>query len=112
MNNNNNNNNVPQPPVRNYNPVHVLWTDVECEYLLNQRMYRNDEFWNLGSGGKRRFWRDIARKLNEIFGTTFSGEQVKEKFKNLKDTYEVSVIMLFIIIHFTHSDIFLGSRGV
>ena len=45
-----NNNQIPQPPVRNYNPIRIMWTDVECEFLLNQRMARNQEFWELGSG--------------------------------------------------------------
>jgi len=61
--------NNPQPSVRCYNPVQVLWTDVECEYLLNQRMARNEEYWNLARGGRTRFWRTIARKINSIFGT-------------------------------------------
>jgi len=47
---------ISQPPVRNYNPIQVLWTDVECEYLLNQRMARNEEYWSLGRGEQARFW--------------------------------------------------------
>jgi len=82
---------IPQPPVRNYNPVQVLWTDVECEYLLNQRMYRNQEYWNLGRGGRTRFWQSIARKINGIFGMRFSGYQVQTKWKNLKQDYLVII---------------------
>jgi len=83
---------IPQPPVRNYNPVQVLWTDVECEYLLNQRMYRNQEYWNLGRGRRTRFWRSIARKINAIFGTQFSGHQVQTKWKNLRQDYLVIIL--------------------
>jgi hypothetical protein len=82
---------IPQLPVRNYNPVQVLWTDVECEYLLNQRMARNEEYWNLGRGGRTRFWRSIARKINEVFGTQFTGSQVNIKWKNLRRDYLVSI---------------------
>jgi hypothetical protein len=82
--------NQPQLPVRCYNPIHVLWTDEECEYLLDQRMSRNGEYWSLASGGRARFWRDIARKINEVFGTRFRGDQVLVKWKNLKQSYLVS----------------------
>ena len=85
---------IPQPPVRNYNLVQVLWTDVQCEYLLNQRMGRNEEYWGLGKGGRRRFWRDIAGKINEVFGTHFTRNQVNMKWKNLKQDHLVSIFML------------------
>jgi hypothetical protein len=38
---------IPQPPVVNNNPPGVLWTDEEAEYLIDQRMSRNEEFWGL-----------------------------------------------------------------
>jgi hypothetical protein len=82
---------IPQPRVQNYNPVQVLWTDIECEYLLNQRMFRNQEYWDLDRGGQTRFWRNIARKINEIFGTHFTGQQVQTKWKNLKQDYLVII---------------------
>ena len=85
---------IPQPPVRNYNPVQVLWTDVECEYLLNQRMGRNEEYWSLSKVGRRRFWRGVARKINEIFRTHFTGNQVNMKWKNLRQDHLVSIFML------------------
>jgi hypothetical protein len=85
---------IPQPPVRNYNPIRVLWTDVECEYLLNQRMARNDEFWSLSRRGQARFWRSIARKINNVFGTRFTRNQVKIKWKNLRQDYLVSIFYI------------------
>lgn len=85
---------IPQPPVTNYNPIRVLWTDIECEYLLNQRMSRNNEFWNLESGTHVRFWQSIARKINECFGTIFTGNQVKTKWKNLKQAHLVSIFYI------------------
>ena len=48
-------NQQPQPLVHCYNPVQVLWTDIECKYLLNYRMVKNDEFWNLSKRGKEDF---------------------------------------------------------
>ena len=100
MNNNNQNTNlplVPQPPVRCYNPVQVMWTDVECEYLLNQRMARNDEFWGLTGGGRTRFWRSVAGKINECFRTRFTEEQCRNKWKNLKSDYQVNKFYIFCI---------------
>ena len=84
---------IPQPPVRNYNPVQVLWTDVECEYLLNQRMACNNEYWSLGRREHSRFWRSIARKINEVFGTDFTKAQVKMKWKNLRQDHLVSIFI-------------------
>jgi hypothetical protein len=91
---------VSQPPVQCYNPVQIMWTDVECEYLLNQRMARNDEYWGLTGGGRRRFWRSVARKINECFGTRFTGEQCKNKWKNLKSDYQVNIFYINLLYYF------------
>lgn len=88
--------NIPQPPVTNYNQVRTLWTEEQCFYLLDQRMYRNEEFWNLRAGGKRRFWRDIANKINSCFGTRFTWVQVEQKWKNLKQSYLVSTSIFYV----------------
>jgi hypothetical protein len=100
MSNNQNINPTPQVPVRCYNPVHVMWTDVECEYLLNQRMARNDEYWGLTGGGRAQFWRNVARKINECFGTRFTGEQCKNKWKNLKSDYQVNIFYINLLYYF------------
>ena len=83
--------NIPQPPTVNYNQVRVLWTDEECEYLIDQRMSRNDEFWSVSSRRRANFWRSIAGKINECFGTRFTGTQIKTKWKNLLREYLVSI---------------------
>jgi len=88
----------PQPRVRNYNPIRIMWTDEQCEYLLDQRMYRNSEYWNLGSGGKERFWRNVARKINSCFGTSFTGDKVSAKWKNLRNDHVVSIFMIINIL--------------
>jgi hypothetical protein len=83
--------NIPQPPTVNYNQIRVLWTDEECEYLIDQRMSRNDEFWSVASRRRTNFWRSIAGKINECFGTRFTGTQIKTKWKNLLREYLVSI---------------------
>jgi hypothetical protein len=80
-----------QPRVTNYNQVRVLWTDEQCEYLLDQRMSRNNEFWNLANRNRAEFWNSIAEKINKCFGTHFNGVQMKNKWKNLLREYLVSI---------------------
>ena len=57
-------------------------------------MARNNEYWNLGRGGRRIFWRGVARRINEVFGTQFSTQQVNTKWKNLRQDYIVSIFIL------------------
>jgi len=85
------NNNTNQPLAVNNNIVQVIWNDIQCEYLINQRISRNNEFWSLGRGGKALFWNEIKNQINEIFGTNFTDEQVKKKWNNLKNDYMVSI---------------------
>jgi hypothetical protein len=76
--------------VTNYNRIITIWTDEETEYLIDQRMSRNDEFWDLNRNERDEFWQSIAAKINEIFGTTFTSLQVKTKWKNLVRDHLVS----------------------
>jgi hypothetical protein len=54
-------------------------------------MARNNEYWSLGRGGHAIFWQSIAVKINNVFGTRFTGEQVKMKWKNLRQDHLVSI---------------------
>ena len=96
--------NIPQPRTVNYNQIRVLWTDEQCEYLLNQRMCRNDEFWNLASRNRKLFWRSIADKINNCFGTGFTGTQIKTKWKNLLREHLVSIFYVnqYLIIYVSY----------
>lgn len=38
------------------NSVRILWTDDQCLFLIDQRLSRNDEFWELSPVRRRRFW--------------------------------------------------------
>jgi hypothetical protein len=79
----------PQRQRQPYNQIRVLWTDEQCEYLLNQRMYRNEEFWSLASRNRMAFWDSISEKINDCFGTDFNWTQIKNKWKNLLREYLV-----------------------
>ena len=54
-------------------------------------MSRNSEYWNLASRNRVEFWNSISVKINECFGTNFSGVQIKNKWKNLLREYLVSI---------------------
>lgn len=79
-----------QPHVTNYNRIIIIWTDEETEYLIDQRMSRNDEFWGLSRNERDEFWQSIAARINECFGTTFTSLQAKTKWKNLVRDHLVS----------------------
>jgi hypothetical protein len=83
---------IPQPRTVNYNKVRTLWTDEQCEYLIDQRTCRNEEYWNSASRERDQFWNSIADKINECFATRFTGGQVKTKWKNLLREYLVSIL--------------------
>ncbi|RIA93869.1 hypothetical protein C1645_818844 [Glomus cerebriforme] len=70
-------NNISQPRTINYNQVRVLWMDKKCLYLLNQRMARNDEYWELDYRNKMEYWRSITNKINNCFRTRFTMLQTK-----------------------------------
>jgi hypothetical protein len=82
---------IPQPRTVNNNKVRILWTDEQTEYLIDQRMSRNDEYWGLSKADQRDFWENVASEINECFGTTFTHIQVKIKWKNLVKEHVVSI---------------------
>ena len=54
-------------------------------------MVRNEEYWSLSRSEQSRFWQSIARKINDIFETQFTGDQVRIKWKNLRQDHLVSI---------------------
>lgn len=85
-------NRIPQPRTVNYNKVRTFWTDEQCEYLIDQRICKNEEFWELASRERDQFWNSIAGKINECFATRYTGVQIKTKWKNLLCEYLVSIV--------------------
>ena len=67
----------------NYNEIRVLWTDIQCEYLIDQRITRNIEFWSLPLRSQISFWRSVAININECFLTNFTAMQIRTKWNNL-----------------------------
>ena len=85
----------------NINNVRIEWTDIQCEYLIDQRISRNIEFWNLSSRRQMCFWNSVTANINECFLTTFSAIQVRTKWNNLLSDHRVSIFYVnyYIIIY-------------
>src|SRR5271154_3578829 len=68
--------------------VPATWNENTINLLINQRKHRNVEFHRL-IGRKTKFWESVARRINRIAGTTFTGMQCKRKFQNMVSMYYV-----------------------
>ena len=79
-----------------FNEVRLMWSDVQTEYLIDQRISRNREFWGLSLQLQIRFWRSVSNNINECFLTSFTAEQVRRKWNNITHEYRVSTFMLII----------------
>ena len=67
------------------------WNDMEEHLLINERRTRNVEYHALKNGRpKRAFWDRMAQRINNQYGTTFTGDQCHNKFLNLTRSYYVS----------------------
>ena len=67
------------------------WNDMEERLLINERRTRNVEYHVLKNGRpKRAFWDRMAQRINNQYGTTFTGDQYHNKFLNLTRSYYVS----------------------
>ena len=67
------------------------WNDMEERLLINERRTRNVKYHTLKNGRpKRAFWDCMAQRINNQYGTTFTGDQCHNKFLNLTRSYYVS----------------------
>ena len=72
------------------------WNNREVRLLINERKNRNVEYHGLRKGRqKHAFWDDIALKINDQYGTIFTGDQCYNKFCNLTRSYYVSNLSEF-----------------
>lgn len=60
-----------------------MWTNDQIRMLIDERKENNEKFHDLVGGGKKMYWKEVASKINLKFGTSFSGQQTKEKFQGL-----------------------------
>ena len=70
----------------------VEWTERQIRLLIDQRKYRNEEYYRIVGRSRRGFWDSVARRINRSKGTNFYGNQCKRKFQNLVSAYYVSIM--------------------
>lgn len=78
------------------NEVIVIWTDYQCEYLIDQRISRNQELWSLPLRRQIIFWSSVANNINECFLTNFTPVQVRTKWNNITRNHRVSTIYFYV----------------
>ena len=68
----------------------IEWSEEEMQLLINLRKERNEDYWRRFGRSKVPFWNEIAAKIQEDLGTTFTGVQVQNKFKEMVKECKVS----------------------
>jgi len=71
-------------------PNTIEWSEEEIQLLINLRKERNEDYWRRFGRSKVPFWNEIAAKIQEDLGTTFTGVQVQNKFKEMVKECKVS----------------------
>ena len=71
-------------------PNTIEWSEEEMQLLINLRKERNEDYWRRFGRSKVPFWNEIAAKIQEDLGTTFTGVQVQDKFKEMVKECKVS----------------------
>jgi hypothetical protein len=71
-------------------PNTIEWSEEEMQLLINLRKERNEDYWRRFGRSKVPFWNEIAAKIQEDLGTTFTGVQVQNKFKEMVKECKVS----------------------
>jgi len=71
-------------------PNTIEWFEEEMQLLINLRKERNEDYWRRFGRSKVPFWNEIAAKIQEDLGTTFTGVQVQNKFKEMVKECKVS----------------------
>jgi len=71
-------------------PNTIEWSEEEMQLLINLRKERNEDYWKRFGRSKVPFWNEIAAKIQEDLGMTFTGVQVQNKFKEMVKECKVS----------------------
>jgi hypothetical protein len=72
----------------------IEWSSEEMQLLINLRKDRNIDYWRGFGRSKLPFWNEIAAQIKEELGTTFTGVQVRNKFKGMTSDCKVSKILV------------------
>ena len=71
-----------------------LWNERSIRLLIDQRKHRNREYYQIIGRSRRRYWDSIARRINRVVNSDFTGIQCKRKFNSLVSRYYVSKLVL------------------
>ncbi|RGB23916.1 hypothetical protein C1646_773808 [Rhizophagus diaphanus] len=63
------------------------WNERTIWLLINQRKHRNREYYRIIGRSRRRYWDSIARRINRVANSDFTGIQCKRKFNSLVSRY-------------------------
>jgi hypothetical protein len=70
------------------------WNEQTIRLLIDQRKHRNREYYQIIGRSRRRYWDSIARRINRVANSDFTGIQCKRKFNSLVSRYYVSKLVL------------------
>jgi hypothetical protein len=82
--------NVPIPNTNTTINTESDWTEQTIQLLINQRKYRNREYYQIIGRSRKNYWESISRRINREAGSNFTGIQCRRKFNNLVSHYYVS----------------------
>lgn len=71
------------------NTTESEWNEQTIRLLINQRKYRNAEYYQIIGRSRTNYWDSISRRINGHVGTNFTGSQCRRKFNNLVSRYYV-----------------------
>lgn len=71
-------------------PNTIDWNDNEVQMLINERKRRNEEYWFMLGRSKLPFWEEVAKKIEEEFGTNVTSLQCQNKFNGIVKDCKVS----------------------
>ena len=75
-------------------PHTIEWSEEEMQLLINLRRERNNDYWRRFGRSKILFWNEIAVQIEIDLRTTFTGLQVREKFKGMIKDCNISKILV------------------
>jgi len=68
----------------------IQWGDVESDYLVGQRLARNNEYHHIVGRSRVEFWRSISRGIYNRYGVYYTSAQCATRWGNLTRCYTVS----------------------
>ncbi|GBC08806.1 hypothetical protein RclHR1_00840007 [Rhizophagus clarus] len=81
------NNNTNDTMTDNTDNTGSEWNERTIRLLIDQRKHRNREYYQIIGRSRRRYWDSVARRINRVANSDFTGIQCKRKFNSLDICY-------------------------